>query len=535
MSPPSKRRRLSGSKSQSSHSDFMPEGPSPTLLHSVEQLQHKPRSTTARTVPHHIEEVHLQIQRRAIGDVRKGDRGLHPRQAPAVESDVTTIDALGQTTVVEITIGATTTTPTPVGSTTPDSSSSSSNSSSSTTNISDSGGTTGLGGSRKCRSQIIHEMFVNWCADNGTATHTSTKDSTGTNSGHTTLLSSVYVATLTDHHKVTVTRATKPYKTTFADGQVSTICDRTGDCKLEADKNTQTEQTPDSASTSSTMPSGVTSTAFVAGATPGQPTTSSPSSSTAASVQHNSSNTSTPPPGTIAGGVVGGAAGLAVILLIALILLRWYKRRRQHQHQALPPSSIFSSDQETSSSRGPGMAERAGIRPLAGAVPGFFRHQNRSDIEPPPSERSFQKVSGRKLPSAFSEGMTSAAMGSAGPSVPSTAQDRNLSSLSFYRDSQGFYGGDGDAADRSVSPDDVPPLQSDNTGVLLSPGPQRTPTLHTGGPYIMTPSSSVPSTPHMQSPNLATIPGSPTELPRTINRSSTPSTVDRSSRFTEEV
>jgi hypothetical protein len=181
------------------------------------------------------------------------------------------------------------------------------------------------------------------------------------------------------------------------------------------------------------------------------------------------------------------------------------------------------------------MAERAGIRPLVGAVPGFFRHQNRSDIEPPPSERSFQKVSGRKLPSAFSEGMTSADMSSAGPSVPSSAQDRNLSSLSFYRDSQGFYGGEGDAADRAVSPDDVPPLQSDNTGVLLSPGPQRTPTLHTGGPYIMTPSSSVPSTPRMQNPNLATIPGSPTDHPRAINRSSTPSTVDRSSRFTEEV
>jgi hypothetical protein len=188
------------------------------------------------------------------------------------------------------------------------------------------------------------------------------------------------------------------------------------------------------------------------------------------------------------------------------------------------------------------MAERAGIRPLANAVPGFFKHQNRSDVEPPPSERSFQKISGRKLPSAYSEGMSSADMSGPAPSVPSTGvpstgQDRNLSSLSFYRDSQGFYGGEGDAAERAASPDDVPPMQTDNTGVLLSPGPQRKPTVHTGGPWIMTPSSSVPSTPNMQSPNLATIPGSPTEHPRAIQRSSTPSTLpdNRSSRFTEEV
>ena len=182
------------------------------------------------------------------------------------------------------------------------------------------------------------------------------------------------------------------------------------------------------------------------------------------------------------------------------------------------------------------MAERAGLRPLVTAVPGFFKHQNRSDIEPPPSERSFQKVSGRKLPSAFSEGMSRADMIGPAASVPSTGHDRNFSSLSFYRDSQGFYGGDGDPGERAVSPDDIPALQSDN-GVMLSPGPQRRATVHTGGPWIMTPSSSVPSTPNMQSPNLATIPGSPPDGHRNMNRSSTPSTVpdNRSSRFTEEV
>lgn len=357
-------------------------------------------------------------------------------------------------------------------------------------------------------------------------------------SNHKTLPAGVFVATLTDGDRVTVTRLDHPFKTTFADGETSTICDKTGQCKLSGDdEKTQTQQSPDEQSPSSSAPSVVTSTAYAAGSQAGQTTTSSASSSASAEVQHHDSDNSTPPPGTIAGGVVGGAAGLAVILLLAMIMLRWYKRRRQLGHHALPPSSTFTPDPDTPSSRGPGMAERAGIRPLANVVPGFFRHHNRSEIEPPPSERSFQKVSGRKLPSAFSEGMSSSDMSGPGPNVPLNPGERNLSSLSFYRDSQGFYGGEGDGIDRAASPDDVPPLHSAGGGMTLSPGPGRRPTVHTGGPYVMSPSSSVPSTPGIHSPNLATIPGSPPDHPGKFNRSSTPSTVpdNRSSRFTEEV
>jgi hypothetical protein len=207
-------------------------------------------------------------------------------------------------------------------------------------------------------------------------------------------------------------------------------------------------------------------------------------------------------------------------------------------------------DDRTMSSRGPGMAERAGLTPLVNAVPALFRHQNRSREEPPPpisTERGFTRVSGRKLPSAFSEGMSSpgGSGGLASPGPPPTmpltspeyniSQERNLSSTSFYRDSQGFYGGQGGSPavagagaavlhelPDSPSPDRGSP--SPEGDIALSPGPQRTPTVHQGGPYIMEPSRSVPSTP-VTGPGY--VPGA-----MGVARSGTPT---GSSKFAEDV
>lgn len=158
MAPPNKRRRLSSPKSRSlpSHNDFTPEGPSPTLLHSVEHLNHKPTAPAVRTVPQHIQEIHLQIQERAAVN-NKGYHPLYLRQATAVEQEITTINAQGQTVVTEITVGQPTTTPSPAASGTTDPSGSSNHSSSTSTNLSDSGGTTtGSGGSRKCDREILN-------------------------------------------------------------------------------------------------------------------------------------------------------------------------------------------------------------------------------------------------------------------------------------------------------------------------------------------------------------------------------------------
>lgn len=115
MAPPNKRRRLSIWRSESlpSRGDLLPDEPTPTLLHSVEHLEHKSTSPTAHTVPKRIEEIHLQIQERGLIKKNKPHQPLYRRQgATAVTSLITTIDDLGNTIVTEITIGATTTTPT---------------------------------------------------------------------------------------------------------------------------------------------------------------------------------------------------------------------------------------------------------------------------------------------------------------------------------------------------------------------------------------------------------------------------------------
>lgn len=221
------------------------------------------------------------------------------------------------------------------------------------------------------------------------------------------------------------------------------------------------------------------------------------------------------------------------------------------------------------------MAERAGLRPLVGAVPAFLRHTNRSaQPSTPPSERGFTRVSGRKLPSQFSPGMTSSSppppempLAAAGMRSPDpNDHERNLSATSFYRDSDGFYGGTGapvnttsaygtQGATDSRGPFDAhspSPSESledargptpEEVNMTLSPGPQRTPTVHRGGPYTLSPSSTVPSTPAM--PLSPAIPSSGVGSPLVGHfgpgtgyaRSETPSSQpdERGSRFTEEV
>ncbi len=384
-------------------------------------------------------------------------------------------------------------------------------------------------------------------ADNGTATHRQTGGTTSDSTSRTSL-KPVFLTTRTNGNVRTFTRSNKPYVTTFADGEQMTICDRQGACRMSTQTNDEQSTFVQTFSSTDLAQSTVSSAAFIPGGVATQGTAASPTSTSPAS---NNDNSSAPPAGTIAGGVVGGAAGLAVILVIALMFLRWYKRRRQQGHQALPPSAAMSPvDNNTiASSRGAGMAERAGLMPFAAAVPGLFRHQNRSVEEPPSSERGFTRVSGRKLPSQFSEGMSSPPA-----NMPLAAQhERDLSNASFYRDSYGFYGGPGGdtgaaaagtgaaAVDSQETPPGGPSPEAE-VAIALSPGPRRTPTVHTGGPYVMSPSSSVPTTPTGHSARSLTGPyngpHSPTVPPvPAIVRSETPTSVadTRSSRFTEEV
>lgn len=226
----------------------------------------------------------------------------------------------------------------------------------------------------------------------------------------------------------------------------------------------------------------------------GSSTTSASSSTSSAAGASGSGSTSPPtPPGTIAGGVVGGAAGLAVVLLIAMLFLRWYKRRSQIRHQALP---FGSGDGPSEMQQGPSprdgsglTTENTGLMPLAAALPALFRHGNRGrpDESLGPSsgaERSFQRVSGRKLASAFSPGMSSEPR----PPAPIGGQGQTPGPTSFYHDSSS-----GDAAqgaplaplnpfaDRpgSTSPDAPPEIRRNSSGEQMTvlPGPQRRPTM----------------------------------------------------------
>ncbi|KAK4637657.1 hypothetical protein CLAFUR0_00341 [Fulvia fulva] len=332
----------------------------------------------------------------------------------------------------------------------------------------------------------------------------------------------LYLATLFDGDVSTLTRSSIAYTTAFGT-ESFTVPSRTS-------ARTSTVEETVSADSSRSGQSTVTSIATVgiagAGSGRGSPTNSSPAtSSTDSSSNNDNHNDNTPPAGTIAGGVVGGCAGLAVVLLIAMLFVRWYRRKARTQHQALPPGSMSApGDDQTMDRNAPGMAERAGLRPLVAAIPGLMRHQNRSTEASEPSERGFTRVSGRKLPSAFSEGMTSDGLvrEQPPPAMPLSGSppdaERSLSGNSFYRDSTGFYGGDGDiglarSSSSPTSPNSNAPIHGKAPELMM--GPQRQPQVHAGGPYNMTPTSA-------DSPHAAT-----------FGRSETPDL--RNSRFTEDM
>lgn len=364
---------------------------------------------------------------------------------------------------------------------------------------------------------------------------TSARQSNGT-AAPSTSYPRLYFATLTNGDVVTVTRSDRPYTTTFRDGEVSLIRDLAGQTKPNptASSNgspiTATGASQQGAS-SGVLPAGASNNA---GQGASASAVAAGAGSTDAASSSNGSSNDTAPPGTIAGGVVGGAAGLAVIVLVALVLLKWYKRRSTIGHLALPASSATSPTTDDPSSRHPGMAERAGLRPLVGAVPAFLRHQNREQEASAGGERGFSKVSGRKLPSAFSAGMTSNDVRDRPPGMPlsNPSPEPNLNNTSFYRDSNGFYGGGADGSPFELADSPTPPAEGGNEQIMLSPGPQRTPTIRQGGPYLITPSSSHPNTP-VYPRDAGT---SPTfRTPPSRGDTISPFADNRSSRFTEEV
>ena len=178
-------------------------------------------------------------------------------------------------------------------------------------------------------------------------------------------------------------------------------------------------------------------------------------------------------------------------------------------------SSERDGGADTSSGGGPsqpsrGMVER---RSMAYAVPaalasltGYKRSSQKTETDrtissTAGSERGFYRVSGRKLPSVLQTG---------GDGYGGGIPDANtLSGSSFYRDSQGFYGGPG-------SPSNPPASMSRKreSGIpIMRPSPARTPVTEQG------PFSEVP----------------PPLRPDQLGRSHPSQDGSHASKFTEEV
>lgn len=226
--------------------------------------------------------------------------------------------------------------------------------------------------------------------------------------------------------------------------------------------------------------------------------------------------------------------------------MRWYRRRSQNRQALIGGGGADTSAQPIgpdggsgpNGPRGPAMSHRGGLAPVLAPLLGGAIFKSRQQAESGPQatgERGFQRVSGRKLPSAFSpgiEGLTSP------PPMPVAFEnDRDMNRSSAYRDSTGYYGGEGPFSD----PDDH------NFNETFHPGPARQPTLHHGGPYSALPTSVAgsPLSPTFRQSVITPIEGRPSssiimDSPGTANRSATPATLSsfdgsRGSRFTEEV
>lgn len=395
------------------------------------------------------------------------------------------------------------------------------------------------------------------------ASVTSSTGSESTDSSSSIDLNALFLATQSDGDVETFTRSSESFTTTLSDGQTATISPSSTN---EPSSGASSSRASGSVTTVSDDESTVLSTIFstatasstqsssdepngvgLAGEVGESATAASDGAASTSAVADNDDGDDDPAPaGTIAGGVVGGAAGLALLVLIVMLFLRRYKKRAQLGHRALPPNAAGTAagGDGGSSAGGPGMAERAGLMPFAGAVPALFRHQNRSqNSEVETGERGFQRVGGRKLPSAFSEGMTgppqqpmSPSPMSPPPTMPLVSPDdheRNLSSHSFYRDSAGFYGGDGTSSPNPspnpFSDTHVPATSASNEPaeqLTMSPGPQRRPTIHTAKSNVVNPSVATSGTPSWTPSSAAA-----------FARSDTPASLDgsRNSRFTEEV
>jgi hypothetical protein len=231
----------------------------------------------------------------------------------------------------------------------------------------------------------------------------------------------------------------------------------------------------------------------------------------------------------VVGSVVGSLAGAAILLALILFLLRRHKQKQRGG--TLQLSGADAGDNQPIATSGQQMATRSSMVP-SGAAAFFNRFSGASRSTADTSttaERGFQRISGRKLPSAFSEGMTSEQF---------SRGQGTLSGSSFYTDDKGFYGGPGDLAAAAAANKEFGKEtgESSATGAMgtkerIMPSPARTPVIHhpddapawgtnrNGGGSTLSP----PVSPNPDAPR------------GTLGRSHPSHDGSRSSRFTENV
>ncbi|KAF1922758.1 uncharacterized protein M421DRAFT_104876 [Didymella exigua CBS 183.55] len=260
----------------------------------------------------------------------------------------------------------------------------------------------------------------------------------------------------------------------------------------------------------------------------GSATAASPADTSAAAAG-DSDTGSTAPLDTpqVVGSVVGSLAGAALILAIILMLLRRHKRGKGGALQLTNSHPRENEQQATRQVQAPAPAARASLVPSA--FLNRFSGLSRSTAETSsPTERSFQRVSGRKLPSAFSEGMTSDQFARGG-------HMSGMTDSSFYQDDHGTYGGPGLNKEYGGGfGKEVGETSFAGGAALMNvrPSPARTPVIHhpTENPFDDTNRTLSPP----MSPNPFS---SPADLsPRAaLGRSLHSADGSRSSRFTENV
>lgn len=214
----------------------------------------------------------------------------------------------------------------------------------------------------------------------------------------------------------------------------------------------------------------------------------------------------------VIGSVLGSLAGAALILALILFLLRRHKQRRGGALQ-------LTGDERENNHRSVSQVPTATSAFVPIAFLNRFSGMSGKTAETNSSgggERGFQRVSGRKLPSAFSEGMTSDQFSGGGA----------MSVSSFYQDDHGVYGGPGISKEFGKEIGDSS-MTRESGQMNIRPSPARTPVIRhpdDGNPFADRHHLSPPHSPVAELP------------PRgTLGRSLPSADGSRSSKFTENV